>query len=656
MSQFFDDSSTTMGDAAAGIPAPAAASARPDPRRANLLRLVPLDWDGDAVELALDAAPRPLSAEELAGAVPTVFSDRPYRIECSGPMLMRLAAVTLDLNDELILCRMTRREGLVVFATPDNPMIFESVFGLAKLVVELRRPDSTEPEVYHAPPVHVLLPKGERAESISLMALKVARASDRLFQISGAAADAAQETSSEKAIQNQAEALERVVQLYERHYSYFRTNARTKLAEKEQVGAFAKLKSFTQKTLEFIVRHPEELEPSPGGRGVRPNGVGEAWMPRRTLIQSAEASFNTYENQALVGFLTSLAREVDAEASIFQTAAEKLPDARLAAPEGYLPSTSAVFAECSKRLETAAERFRTLRGRLTELHALYARTLGIQGERHPWPLKPTPVFLAIAPYREIFEALSVWRNAPPPGLLEGDMLLACMAKSRLYEYYVLAELIEAFEARGFELKKAERFEYQGAEGLTTGADDRQHANTFHFEKSGARITLWYQPVLSAGIYAGENGIGLARTTAWSIAQGPDAQDALRPSERPFYTPDFVVKVEAPGRSAQDAASYLVADAKFSRMQSVIAQQTMSLVFRYLFSIRPIRPEDRHAGLWILCGADAGSGAEGELTASPLMPTGAAMNGPAFILERFDPKAQAGAFVKAAVDELERLQS
>ena len=101
MSQFFDDSSTTMGDAAAGIPAPAAASARPDPRRANLLRLVPLDWDGDAVELALDAAPRPLSAEELAGAVPTVFSDRPYRIECSGPMLMRLAAVTLDLNDEL---------------------------------------------------------------------------------------------------------------------------------------------------------------------------------------------------------------------------------------------------------------------------------------------------------------------------------------------------------------------------------------------------------------------------------------------------------------------------------------------------------------------------------------------------------------------------
>ena len=48
------------------------------------------------------------------------------------------------------------------------------------------------------------------------------------------------------------------------------------------------------------------------------------------------------------------------------------------------------------------------------------RTLGIEGEMHPWPLRPTPVFLAITPYREIFEAVSNWRKAPPPGLEEGE--------------------------------------------------------------------------------------------------------------------------------------------------------------------------------------------------------------------------------------------
>ena len=88
------------------------------------------------------------------------------------------------------------------------------------------------------------------------------------------------------------------------------------------------------------------------------------------------------------------------------------------------------------------------RERLTQLRELYVRTLGIEGEMHPWPLRPTPVFLAITPYREIFEAVSNWRKAPPPGLEEGEMLLTCMANSRLYEYYVLTALLDAFSANG----------------------------------------------------------------------------------------------------------------------------------------------------------------------------------------------------------------
>lgn len=151
------------------------------------------------------------------------------------------------------------------------------------------------------------------------------------------------ESSSEKAIRNQEEALERIIQLYDRHFSYFRTNARNRLSEREEVGAFAKLKSFTQKTLEFIVRHPEELEPAPGGIGIRPNGIGPAWLPRRSLIRSAQPSFNTYENQALVGFLTSLAHEIDKESAELTLAAEELPHTQFNVPEGYVPSTAAIL-------------------------------------------------------------------------------------------------------------------------------------------------------------------------------------------------------------------------------------------------------------------------------------------------------------------------
>ena len=327
---------------------------------ANRLRLVPLSWKGETVELTLQSAPVHLCADTLVRTLPTVFADRPYRIECEGAMLKRLAAVTIELNDDVVLCSSTSRDGLQFFAQPTDPNLFADVFGLARLSVSLRRPDALVPELFYAPPIHVLLPKGERAEAISKMAVRVASASDRLFPKEHShdrMKEDCGESSSEKAIRNQEEALERIIQLYERHFSYFRTNARSRLSEREEVGAFAKLKSFTQKTLEFIVRHPEELEPAPGGIGIRPNGIGPAWLPRRSLIRSAQPSFNTYENQALVGFLTSLAHEIDTESAELTAAAEQLPHTQFNVPEGYVPSTAAIFAESAKRLQLAASRF-----------------------------------------------------------------------------------------------------------------------------------------------------------------------------------------------------------------------------------------------------------------------------------------------------------
>ena len=136
---------------------------------ANRLRLVPLSWKGETVELT------------LVRTLPTVFADRPYRIECEGAMLKRLAAVTIELNDDVVLCSSTSRDGLQFFAQPTDPNLFADVFGLARLSVSLRRPDALVPELFYAPPIHVLLPKGERAEAISKMAVRVASASDRLF-------------------------------------------------------------------------------------------------------------------------------------------------------------------------------------------------------------------------------------------------------------------------------------------------------------------------------------------------------------------------------------------------------------------------------------------------------------------------------------------
>lgn len=88
---------------------------------ANRLRLVPLSWKGETVELTLQSAPVHLCADTLVRTLPTVFADRPYRIECEGAMLKRLAAVTIELNDDVVLCSSTSRDGLQFFAQPTDP-------------------------------------------------------------------------------------------------------------------------------------------------------------------------------------------------------------------------------------------------------------------------------------------------------------------------------------------------------------------------------------------------------------------------------------------------------------------------------------------------------------------------------------------------------
>lgn len=127
---------------------------------ANRLRLVPLSWKGETVELTLQSAPVHLCADTLVRTLPTVFADRPYRIECEGAMLKRLAAVTIELNDDVVLCSSTSRNGLQFFAQPTDSNLFADVFGLARLSVSLRRPDALVPELFMRRPSMCFCLKG----------------------------------------------------------------------------------------------------------------------------------------------------------------------------------------------------------------------------------------------------------------------------------------------------------------------------------------------------------------------------------------------------------------------------------------------------------------------------------------------------------------
>ena len=131
-------------------------------------------------------------------------------------------------------------------------------------------------------------------------------------------------------------------------------------------------------------------------------------------------------------------------------------------------------------------------------------------------------------------------------------------------------------------------------------------NTFIFrrkEDDGGNeeiVRLWYQPVLAAGNVEPENGIGLARTTRWSVRPlNAEAADTLRETDRAWYSPDFLISLESGGRTA-----WAVMDSKYSTVGTVLRHHAMQQAFKYLTSLGTVRKDDVYAGLWLYCGSVA----------------------------------------------------
>ena len=119
-------------------------------------------------------------------------------------------------------------------------------------------------------------------------------------------------------------------------------------------------------------------------------------------------------------------------------------------------------------------------------------------------------------------------------------------------------------------------------------------NRFIFKNNSGQITLYYQPVIYSTNRQKISGIGLYRNTSISY---PKIRDGKSYRGR-YYTPDFLIKYEYSGTSAE---KYLIADAKFSRLQTIKEREFAELAYKYLFSISPVSPEGEVIGLCIFSG-------------------------------------------------------
>lgn len=499
------------------------------------------------------AAPVPLplhEAEPLIGdwsGQPAVEAGVPVSLEVSG--LPPRAAVTVRIGGEVLAGDQYREEDCVHLELQD-PLPFDNMIGVAKLEVLV----SMGPQAcsfFHAEPLRIILKPGLASDNLLRMSESVAEHVERLF-----GGDAVR--TGDDSLGDLLGVLERLSSLYERQYPYFREDPKCRLASTARRMSIERMRDMTPEAARWMASHPHEWQRVAPGHGIRMRGAN--WMPAHALVRTSELSRDLYENRVVAGFPLHLASETRRLAQAFEDAVRVGAGPLDAGTIGRMAAVRIVSSEAD-----------VLRGYgivFSRIAELYRDALGVT---------PEPV-----------------------------NRLASVTSPRLYEYFSLVSLLGGLERRGWTSVEAKRHEYAGAGPLYADNAAAALLNTFIFrrkEDDGGNeeiVRLWYQPVLAAGNVEPENGIGLARTTRWSVRPlNAEAADTLRETDRAWYSPDFLISLESGGRTA-----WAVMDSKYSTVGTVLRHHAMQQAFKYLTSLGTVRKDDVYAGLWLYCGSVA----------------------------------------------------
>lgn len=576
----------------------------------------------DPVELALfEAEP------EIANwsGLPAVEAGRPVSLEVSG--LPPRAAVSVRLGGE-VLAGDQYREGGRLHLELQDPLPFDGTIGVARLEV-LVSTGAGAGGLRYATPIRVILEPGSVSDNLIVMSERVAEYVGTLF-----GGDAVRE--GEDSLRELLSVLARLSSLYERQYPYFREEPKCRMVSTHRRMSVERMRDMTPEAAQWMASHPHEWQRVAPGQGVRMRGAN--WMPAHALVRTSVLSRDIYENRVVAGFPLFIAGEA-------RRLAQALDDAvRVGA--GPLDAQTLGRVSAGRVVSAESDELRGYGLVFSRIANLYRDALGVTPE--PVSRLPAPArhFIETSQYRLVYELMREWFELEPVEVEKLVNRLASVTSPRLYEYFSLVSLLGGLDRRGWRLEASERHDYKGAGALYADNGAAALLNTFVFRKDDETVRLWYQPVIAAGDAEAENGVGLVRTTRWSVRPvNAEPADTLRETMRPWYSPDFLIALERGGRTA-----WAIMDSKYSTVSTVMRHYALQQAFKYLTSIGTLNKDDVYAGLWLYCGSVAPDrAAEGSFFNAA--PAGAAPV-PDMVFERLN--ALSGADPVAGV--LERLRA
>lgn len=381
---------------------------------------------------------------------------------------------------------------------------------------------------------------------------------------------------------------ERIAGVYEKNFGYFKANCRFKTEKVAVVDNFEKLQTVTPVTLRHLAAHPENLEQVQSTVGIRFGS--RIFHPRRALTLKNVHSRDIYENRAALWFLQKILDDLSGLQEEYerrgQRSAEKSRD-------GYEDSAQYLFFWS----EAVLQKISALREKFRYLLKRYADALQIPPPSNFSAPRPTPIFLSVPQYNQIFLAIHEWLNFGAYDFAREDFMFALAKNWTLYEKYLLLKFLEHFQNNNYELVEKKRLDYPLPAAALHAPTDC--LNTFVLQNAAERVTIFYQPVIYSGAPKNPAGPNLYRNNAFAWNDAESGGD--------YYVPDFVVKIEPRGgafdminflfetTNGDEATQYLILDAKFSSAAAVRNFYVENFVLKYIFSISVLNPADKISG-------------------------------------------------------------
>lgn len=553
-----------------------------------VLRLLPNNQEPQ--ELVLQQHRLSSSILDTANATSAyVFNDYKYRAQLvnnSG----EISNLIFLLNGQEVGITYSPDNGMISFQDYSfGQRIFLECYGFAQITIIFDDKYGNQ-QIRDTEFIHILVRKGRQNDSVRRMTEYVYEQNAELLNgnrtipkdVSGL------KESARKTIESHILLLEQISAVYEENYRYFKMNSRFLTIPKERIDHFEKLQYVSRNTLQYIAQHPEELQQIHHSSGIR---IGNyRYQPNKTLITDNEKSYNIYENRVVLGFLLFLLHEIERIQKELSAIISRVPQ-KLMETNGYVTSAYFIYAKTLETVKVLLNDVQKLHQKFTSLYYLYAKALPIKPENLSGIPRFTPLFRAIPQYHQIYDCAIAWFSKGVFTIREEQFMLSFIKISTLYEVYVLTKLINYFRQVGYTLTVADKIPYPSPSKYY---ENTYCNNRFIFKNDSGQITLYYQPVIYSTNRQQVSGIGLYRNTSISY---PKVQDGISYRGR-YYTPDFLIKYEYSGTSAE---KYLIADAKFSRLQTIKDREFAELSYKYLFSISPVSPEGEVIGLCIFNG-------------------------------------------------------